>query len=239
MTEFHRSSDGRIQADLALHAGKLLCQYERYALALPPAERLEGTLTICVLQTLLTNCSELLKSIGAKRFEKVITDTPAHWSGLSLSMIKANNMARPRLIRVLEHMRNAVSHPSASDEDNPPATGYTTVIDSSGLVSMFRFTDSPWVRNGAIFAGARSDDESEVRSTLDAFEQHYGSHHLDVAVRDGAYGIYKDGSEFLPVFTIEVPLTSALQLAKALANYLAQPTNARWDGVSVDQLVAC
>lgn len=55
---------------------------------------------------------------------------------------------------------------------------------------------------------------------------------------DGVFGIAHHGTTFMPVFVIQLPLPALIDLAKCLANYLAQPTNEQWDGKSIHQLVA-
>ena len=53
MTEYVRSENGKIQADLALRVGKFLIQYGGLTCHLGEEEKYDATLLICALQTLL------------------------------------------------------------------------------------------------------------------------------------------------------------------------------------------
>ena len=198
---------------------------------------------MCILQSLLTICTELLSAMRASQkpfFNEIITDVPHRW-GLTRSFITHNTFPTDVTLEgVLEHVRNALSHPTVSVGTQLPSTGYTTSNDASGIVSAFRFTDSPWVSKGDIFWGASSKKEEKVRKTIEAFEkQHALNGFLAVLHQpDGKFGIAHDGTMFLPVFVIELRLPALIDLAKSLANYLAQPTNEQWDGTSIHQLVA-
>lgn len=241
--EYFRESGNRIQAGFALNAGMLLAQYCSLTAKLPSQEKYEATLAVCVLQSLLTNCTELLLAMRNNQkqfFNEVIPDVRPRW-GLTSSFITQNSFpVDVTLERVLTHMRNALSHPTVSEVTQLPSTGYTTSDDASELVSAFRFTDSPWVKKGAIYWGALSDTEEKVRKTIDAFEKDYKvPGYLEVLPRpDGNFGIAHDGKQFLPVFGLELPLGAVIDLAKHLANHLAQPTNEQWNGRSIQQLVA-
>ncbi len=241
--EYFREPGNRIQADFALHAGTLLAQYCSLTATLRPQEKYEATLTVCVLQSLLTNCTELLGAMRRSQktfFNEVITDVPHPWGLMGSSITQNSFPGDVTLERVLEHVRNALSHPTVSEGTQPFSTGYTTSNDASGLVSAFRFTDSPWVSKGDIFWGALSKNEEKVQKTIDDFERrHMLNGFLEVRRQpDGTFGIAHDGTTFLPVFVIELPLRASIDLAKCLANYLAQPTNEQWDGKLIHQLVA-
>jgi len=70
MTEYHRTGPGKIRADLALRVEKLLSQYGNLTRHLGEEEKYDATLLICALQTLLTNCYELLEAM--KGHDKVM-----------------------------------------------------------------------------------------------------------------------------------------------------------------------
>ncbi len=241
--EYFREPGNRIQAGFALHAGKLLAHYCSLTATLRPSEKYDATLTVCVLQSLLTNCTELLSAMRANRkafFREAITDVPHRW-GLTRSHITCNTFPTTvTLERVLIHLRNALSHPTGSVGTDLPSSGYTTSGDASGLVSRFRFTDSPWVSRGRVCWTALSKDEGKVRKTVEAFERQHSLKGFLVVERqpDGNFRVTHDGEPFLPVFVIELPLPALVDLAKCLANFLAQPTNEEWDGKSIHQLVA-
>jgi hypothetical protein len=242
--EYFRESGNRIQAGFALHAGRLLTQYCTLTPALPSDEKYEATLTVCVLQSLLTNCTELLAAMRESQktfFRTAITDAPHPW-GLMRSFVTQNTFPGDATLEgVLEHMRNALSHPTVVEGAELAATGYTTSNDASGLVSAFQFTDSPWVSKGKVFWQALSKSEEKVRDCMEDFERRHKMPTGVLEVRpqlDAKFGIVQDGERYLPVFVIEVPLGALIDLAKCLANYLAQPTNEQWDGHSIHELVA-
>ena len=66
--EYARQFDG-VQAGHALRAGKLLAQYPLLAKGLPPHEQYDATLAVCILQSLLTKCDELLKYMETEPIE--------------------------------------------------------------------------------------------------------------------------------------------------------------------------
>lgn len=134
-----------VRAGLALNGFRLLRQYDELSEGRTPDERYEATLTLCVLQSLLTNCWEFHKSLNDRQrkeqFESVFTTVD---SLLKDPDVRVDNQFPGELkpSDVLEHLRNALSHPALRDT-KPSTTGYTTVIDPSGLVTRLRFIDSP------------------------------------------------------------------------------------------------
>jgi len=245
--EYFRQPGNRIQAGFALRAGKLLAQYNSLTPTLPAHERYDATLAVCVLQSLLTNCTELLKAMKTSKkelFTQSITDVPTQF-GLRRAFITKNTFPKEvkevALQDVLVHLRNALSHPTATECPRFPSTGYTTSGDASGPVSAFRFTDSPWVNGkGNISEKALSTDREKVDGTRRDFEKlHSQSGFIALRPRtDGKFEIVHNDQIFLPIFTMELPLPALIELATCLANYLAQPTDAQWDGRTIRQLVA-
>jgi hypothetical protein len=58
--EYIATPDGQIQADFARRIGQVLLHYEAGTAFGQPQDSYEATLTICLLQALLTNCVELI-----------------------------------------------------------------------------------------------------------------------------------------------------------------------------------
>jgi hypothetical protein len=54
----------------------------------------------------------------------------------------------------------------------------------------------------------------------------------------GRYEIRKDDDIYVPMFEVEMPLSSLWTLAIELENYLAQATMEGWDGKTIHRLVA-
>jgi hypothetical protein len=245
--EYSRRFD-KINAGFALRAGLLLDQYRLIAPTLPPEQRYDATLVVCVMQALLTHCRELLTYMeeGDQKefFERLINDTPHEW-GLSRSMIKVNTFPDDEVTlgRLLEHLRDAMSHP-ADSESLYPTTGYTTIPydtkdvsapDETKDVSAFRFTNSPWVRDGKLTHKALSRDRAAIQKTIATYKTGCLQLREDP---DGKFGIDRDGKRFVQVFVVELPLQVLIGLAQHLSTYLAQPTQDPWDGKSILPLAA-
>lgn len=62
--EYWREKGNEVQAGLALNAGLLLKQYLTHAESLPEEKKYDATLTICILQSLLTSCQEFLDAMS-------------------------------------------------------------------------------------------------------------------------------------------------------------------------------
>jgi len=240
--EYYRQPNNRIQAGFALNAGKLLVQYQTMMAPLPAASRYEATLVICVFQSLLTNCSELLASMkkGDKAsWNEPLPDISSKW-GLQRKFVTRDNFPAPLTYkRFISHLRNAVSHPTTpSKEPQLPSTGYTTIPGSSGMIETFRFTESPWVYRGEDFRSYVNKKETTVKRSLDRFNKEYGCHLECSRNSEGLYRAMQDGQPYRPIFIAEIPLAGLMNIALELANYLAQPTQENWDGRTVRQLVA-
>jgi hypothetical protein len=140
--------EGLVRAGVALHAGRLLDQYAGLVRDVPAPLRHEATLTICVLQSLLTNCWELYKYLGRRKHSRVLG--PIYdfiESLLAEEEVRVLNIFPDEVEElppkaVIEHLRNALSHPTVRQTD-PATTGYTSIKDGSGQIARIRFTDSP------------------------------------------------------------------------------------------------
>jgi hypothetical protein len=180
----------------------------------------EATLLICVLHSLLTICSELVKA--TRKHHKKLLSAPVYdvpqLFGVSLRFVRKYTFpCELTYERFIDHMRNAVSHPSFSDKEPfYPSTGYTTIPDGSGIISRFLFVDSPWVRRGEIHHQACSTKREKVREELKRFEQKYGEIGLTATQNaKGRYSILKDDNIYIPTFEVELTIQSLRSLAKA------------------------
>jgi hypothetical protein len=75
--EYQRTDDGQIQAAFAQRVGQLLVQYDAWRSQVPSVERYESTLTIALLQSLLTTCQELLRKKRLPRELEALSFWPA------------------------------------------------------------------------------------------------------------------------------------------------------------------
>lgn len=240
--EYFREPKNRIQAGFALNAGKLLFQYQRYAETLSPASRFEATLTICVLQSMLTNCEELLNSMGhAQKLDwaEPLTDIPHRWGLKRDFVIRDTYPVQLTPERFMSHLRDSMSHPTSPDRSPElPSTGYTTITNSTGLITAFRFTNSPWIDRGRYFSHYANKKEETVLEKIASFEKKY-NFRLEVSRNEnGLFQPMHDGQPYLPVFISEIPVSGLIRIATELSNYLAQPTQEHWNGKTVKQLVA-
>lgn len=234
--EYFRDPKNRTQAGFALNAGKLLIQYDALTTSLPPSAKFDATLAICVLQSLLTNCAELLRAMKADRrgvFREDIPDIPYQW-GIRRSFVKTNtfpdNLTYEKFV---EHLRNALSHPTSSEVEHHPSTGYTTLPDGSGVISTFMFIDSPWVTRGRLHTySSRNAAEKKINNGFSKLE-------LEIVPKsDGKFEIRRGSEPYIPLFVGELPLVVLKELAVGLSNHLAQPVIENWDGKTIQRLVA-
>jgi hypothetical protein len=244
--EYFRDEKNRIRAGFAVHAGKLLEQYTRLSEGVPASERYDATLAICILQSLLTNCWELIEAMRKHQkgiWSERVRDIPSSF-GISPSCVKRNTFSSDPLelsySEFIGHMRNAFSHPTYPEKPpKEPSTGYTTVLDGKGIISKFRFVDSDWVCRGEIMSKCCNNDADKVRKTAQHFNSKYQCGKLDVKQNSrGKYQIFRGDDLYLPVFEAELSIEALTNFAVQLANHLAQPTRENWDGKSVVRLVA-
>ena len=245
MTEYDRSDTGKIQANLALRVGKLLGQYAGITRHLGEEEKYDATLLICALQTLLTNCYELLEAM--KESDKVMwaaaIDNDNGGLGIADRLVRNNTF--PGVLtrgRFVEHLRNAVCHPTYSDH-RPclPSTGYSTVPDTTGIISTFVFIDSPWIDRGKFRSSAFSNRKDAVENLNARLIINYGSNiELSIVqnVVGGKYEVRHNDVVYYPVFEAAITVGELRVLAIELANYIAQPTREDWDGRNILRLIA-
>lgn len=156
--EYRRTDDAQIQADFAGRVGQILMQYESLKTKLPIEEQYEATLSIALLQTMLTQCQELLKNNRSVKnaplgLEELVAmanrgfDEPPPLLGITHECI-LDRWPSERSLKyrdVIECIRNALSHPLPQTNERLPRTGYTSQKCNSGLLEAFVFTQSPWV----------------------------------------------------------------------------------------------
>lgn len=241
--EYYRQPNNKIQAGFALHVGNLLKQYGALTANLDPKATYDATLTICALQSLLTTCIELLNAMKENQkaiFASEIPDLPRLW-GIKRSFITRNTFPQPLTYeRLLKHLRNSLSHPTSPERGDFPSTGYSTVPDQSGIISLIRFVDSPWIDCGRTHSKASSSTKAKVVKTVETFERQWGNANLEVRCNPTSkkYEVYHGQEIFLPVFEAEFSLSALRDLATGLSNHLAQPTVETWDGSTIHRLVA-
>jgi len=160
--EYYRQPNGKIQADFALRAGRLLSQYATLSASLQESERYEATLMVCILHSILTNCLELIGELKKHHWDSPIKDVPGLF-GICRSFVVRNAFpGEVTYAKFIEHIRNALCHPTiAEKKPKLPSTGYTT-IPGSGLISKFSFVHSPWVHSGRMDFRANHKSKDKV-----------------------------------------------------------------------------
>ena len=99
--EYCRDPENQIQADFAYRLGKIAHQYRTFLV--PAEEDFSVTLDICILQSLLTTCTELLKSMSRHERKAYLTadiDTGLAW-GLREEMISVNTFRGKLTVEVV------------------------------------------------------------------------------------------------------------------------------------------
>jgi hypothetical protein len=158
--------DGLAMSGFALHAERLLKQYANLTPKVDPADRYEATLTLSVLQFLLTNCWELYKHLNDKKAARELASLRDYISAMLLEddVEVTKDLPKPSSRdpkAIIEHLRNALSHPVPSIVDYP-VTGYTTKEDGSSIINRIVFTDSPNVTSKGKLKDVEQEDDIEV-----------------------------------------------------------------------------
>lgn len=236
MTEYIETPDGQIQADFARRVGQVLLHYEAGAALGQPQDSYEATLTICLLQALLTNCVELIdKKVKNDRTgltqdaSRSLKEDPALF-GLNLQCITRQWPSdRPLKYReIFKCLRNALSHPLPQKANGFPTTGYTTWKSPSGMIEGFRFIQSPWVnRSGSDVADrykAKDEDRPELEMVMNAWSSNHGTSGLSIEPgSDGLNRIFLGEKRFIPCLQLDISTTQLRTMTLSLSDRLAEP----------------
>jgi hypothetical protein len=241
--EYERTEDAEIQADFAGRAGQVLLQYERLKLQLPLNEQYEATLAIALLQTMLTQCQELLKKIRSRDkaplgLEGLVAmanrgfDEPPPLLGLNQDCI-LERWPSDKAVKyrdLIECIRNALSHPLPQNNEGLPRTGYTTQKGASGLIEAFVFTQSPWVggRSGALLQQYRvgrgvPTKLEDARINITKWARGAGVANVElIETKEGSLPA-RDGVPFLPVMRVRLDVAQLRLFVLGLSDYLSEP----------------
>lgn len=237
--EYELTPDGQMQADFARRIGRIAEQYEHFCTTLAHHERYEATLMLALLQSLLTNCAELLKRRPERTnpalsqvANRNLDENPTLLGFQRSSVIKQWPSVRPLKYReLLECMRNAMSHPCAQLRQGLPQTGYTSWQLDSGIIEGFTFTQSPWVNSTGsalkpLYSPVEGDEKkaSKLHEEINKFMSNYGV--PDLSVRSDGQGhlrIFYGDELFVPVLRINLDVKQLRMLTLSLSEYLAEP----------------
>jgi hypothetical protein len=237
--EYFRDPKNKIQADMAYRLGMIAQQYSTLSVA--EEENFSCTLDICILQNLLTYCVSLLNAMGRHERPacclKKDLAIESLW-GLNSGMIKTNTFnGKTTGDVVLRHIRNALCHPTDLDlKGNFPSTGYTTITDGSGMIREYCFVSSPDTRGNR---PKRFSDTTAARSYLERCMSQ-GDMPIDVTIipSENQFCLGRDGQPFARIFQIQLTSKEIHEVVLGLSNYLAQPIQGDWDGITIRSLIA-
>jgi len=241
--EYERTEDAQIQADFANRVGQILLQYERLKLALPDDQQFEVTLTIALLQSMLTQCWELLKrlhipSMAPDGLEDLVTmanrgfDDPPPLLGLTEACIQ-ERWPTTQVLKyrdLIECIRNALSHPSPQHSEGLPRTGFMTLQGDSGLIESIVFTQSPWVDfDGQLerkYQARQGKYEGIVRAkkAVNGWTAAHGTTGVELLEQAGGKLLpMRAGQLFLPIMRIKLDAAHLRVFVLALSDYLSEP----------------
>ena len=219
--EYERTKEGLIQADLAKRLGTVLRQYSEFKIN---EEKFEVSLTLAILQNLLTNCMELLTKENPLTNE--ITDNLSDW-GISIDCINTNTFEQGKMTyeKIFRHIRNALSHPTTLDlKSDYLSTGYTTENNSKTIEKIF-FVSSPDVTKNRLRKYNSYNDAKNWKDRQGTFPKETS------IIEENEKFIFKLNSEpFYRVCKIELSPKQLLNLTFALSTYLSHPLQKDWDG---------
>lgn len=242
MSAYNETPDKRIRADFALRIGKLFSGYEKKLASLEVKEQFDATLTLVLLQSLLTTCSELMnKKPYDDYFDQQLVQVPALW-GLRSDMVVRNTFPEKLTYKlVIDRVRNALSHPTYGDvEHKYPISGFKNINDSDGNIWGFSFVNSPDIKHeGSVESFCESEAGRKLAERRKGITKASGEQVLELSKKEnGKFVICCCGEPYVRIFQMSVPMTALKSLLLGLSNYLAQPTQNCWDGKSITQLVA-
>lgn len=234
--EYVETSDGQIQADFARRVGQVLLHYEAGMAHRRPLDGYEATLTICLLQALLTNCVELIKSKSKNDRTGLvaisgqsIAEDPARF-GLNPACITQQWQSDRDLTyrEVLQCLRNALSHPLPQQGGIHKTTGYTSWKSSSGEIEGFTFFHSPWVnRTGSDVHPSYKVGEVDLRKLEIELRNWSRDHHTSgltiVPIAGRRHQIHLGVNPFVPVLQLDLSTTQLRTLTLTLSEHLAEP----------------
>jgi hypothetical protein len=148
MGQYWRESQGFIQSDLAFRLGKIILQYDA-VYPISSVGSYNSSLYLSALQTLLTTCNELIHNndfefpLRDSYFNILTPITQSNQFGLHQGMIIENTFGsnRPKCSVLLNHLRNAMSHPTITDHESKDAgSGYTS-LNEGEVITKYLFVN--------------------------------------------------------------------------------------------------
>ena len=223
--EYKRTNDAQIQASQAYRLSVILKEYidtHRNN----DNNNYDVTLSISILQTLLTNCIEL--------FDRTASSSPSFLRknikskndyDLSLDSVIENTFNhRFNIITiesVLRHLRNALSHPTIiKTKAKFVTTGYTSIAGTDGKISYILFSDSRDIDDD----GKPKDYWIENRASNEQNKKYsYFKEGVIIVEKNGKYTFEYEGNPYYRTFQIKLSPKQIVNLTYSLANFLSKP----------------
>lgn len=237
--EYERTDDGEIQADFARRVGQVLVQYDQWRQQVPTVEQYESTLTIALLQSLLTMCQELIrKKRVAPELQAVVQlanrplEKQPSLLGLSSHCVLESWPSERGLTyrEVIDCLRNALSHPGPQIGCRYPRTGFTSVPGPDGQIASYEFTQSSWVNStGSDLLPSFSPKVTgtippeKLVSNVHAWAKNHNVEGIDVRQVRGRWLPLRYGELFLPVLKLRVSVGALRVFTIGLSDYLSEP----------------
>ncbi|MEP6794670.1 MAG: hypothetical protein ABJB16_10120 [Saprospiraceae bacterium] len=116
-----------------------------------------------------------------------------------------------------------------------PSTGYTTVENMSRRIKNFIFVNSPDTRNNRIkiFQSKEAIDNYLIQQ-----KNEFPNDIKCELNKDQKFVLSLNSSPFARIAIIELTALQLGEFVKTLANYLAQPIQENWDGITIKDLIA-
>lgn len=242
--EYFRDPKNQIYADMAYRLGRIVTQYEKLTTI---EEKFEATLYITVLQNLMTYCNEYVRLMtDSKRRNSIFNQEVSEsiWGIDDRCWIKHTFNEKPTLENFITRIRNSVCHPTNIDVYSDfPSTGYTTIKNPLGIIDRFRFINSPDTRYNRL----KELDEKALFSTIYIRNSNNNKIHeefpedisyMKIPGNEEKYQLIWNGKPFIRISIIDLSVKQLGVFVKSLANYLAQPIQKEWDGVTIKELIA-
>ena len=233
MSAYEETEDGLIRASLAGRIGKLLTQYKPDA-----TESYDATLTLVLLQALLTICRELLskppRELKKIKSEKLIDVPPMHGLGKLMVSNFFPGQPEPTFFDVVDHLRHAVSHPLFPKHDSAIfETGFMAVNGQDGKIAAYRFVHSPDVRKGkninVVTKSADFDErlKSHRKRIIDSKLPREVKSKINEKSFDDRIEFQLDGELLQRVFVMEIPVQNLKIFVGELSKLLSRPLESR------------
>ena len=236
--EYFRDERNQVYADIAFRLGKIVVQYDQIETV---KDKFDSTLHIAILQNLMTTCNEHVKQMTRSQRRKSIfynhfKDTD--W-GLGDVTWESNFNEELTLQNFILRLRNSISHPlDTNPQTQFPNSGFSTNRGKTGEIENFVFINSPDVTKNR---SKRFTHEHEIRDYLfdskNRLKKEFPEHTFyEFNSKEKYFYISMNSRPFARTSIIHMSPLSLKEFLIKLSNFLAQPVEDHWDGVTIKNL---